>query len=231
MTNKKDFAGDKKVGLSLLGKLEKRLVKKYVSKIPKCIETYHLTFMTFVWSALIVLSGFLSVKYSMHWLWLSSVCIILQYFTDLFDGAVGRYRNTGLIKWGYYMDHFLDYIFLCSILISYSFIVPMKYDFMLFSTLAVLGAYMVNAYLAFASTNEFRISYLKIGPTEVRIVFVIINTLFIIFGKTYLYITLPFCLIFCVLGLLVVIYKTHKELWEIDMKAKAEAEKQAKTLP
>lgn len=220
MLNKEKFAGDKKVGLSLLGALEKRFVNKHVDKIPHYIETYHLTLMTLIWSFLIVISGFLAARYNMHWLWLSSICIVLQYFTDLFDGAVGRYRNTGLIKWGYYMDHFLDYIFLCSILISYSFIVPMNYDFILFSTLAVLAGYMMNAYLSFAATNEFRISYLKIGPTEVRIVFVIVNTFFIIFEKAYLYIALPASLIFCSIGLLVVVYRTHKELWKMDMEAK-----------
>ena len=34
----KPFAGDKKVGMSLFGPWEKRLVEKYVSKIPKKIE-------------------------------------------------------------------------------------------------------------------------------------------------------------------------------------------------
>ena len=214
------FHGDKKKAPdSIFFKYEKRLVNKYVDNVPKWLETYHLTYMTLLWSLLIVLFGALASK-NLHWLWLVSLMIVFQYITDLFDGAVGRYRNTGLIRWGYYMDHFLDYIFLCSILIAYSFILPDRFDYMLFFVLAMFGGFMVNAYLAFGATNEFRIHYLRIGPTEIRLLFIVINTLLILFGKTYMAMALPYVLVFSVLGLLYVVYKTQKEIWAVDMQNK-----------
>lgn len=213
------FAGDKKKGESLFTPLEKKLVAKLVDKIPKGIETYHLTLSTVVWCGLIILSGYLA-QFNLNWLWLCSVMIVFQYVTDLFDGAVGRHRNTGLVKWGYYMDYLLDYFFLCSFLICYVFFIPVEYRYVQFFMLAVLGGYMVNSFLSFAATNEFEISYLKIGPTEIRILFIIINTLFIFFGKTYLFFALPVSLALTTIGLIVVIYKTQKNLWEIDMKSK-----------
>lgn len=97
METKEPFAGDKKVSISLFGKLEKKLVEKYVDKIPKKIETYHLTLSTLAWCAFIVLFGYLAGHYNTHWLWGTSIMIVFQYLTDLFDGAVGRHRNTGLI--------------------------------------------------------------------------------------------------------------------------------------
>ena len=127
--------------------------------------------------------------------------IMFQYVTDLFDGAVGRYRNTGLVKWGYYMDHFLDYVFLGSILIGYGFIMPTNYENLFFIIIIFVG-FMINSFLSFAVTNEFRISYSKIGPTEIRIVFILINLLFIIFGKTYLANFLPYVLELSFLGLI-----------------------------
>ncbi|MBD3300158.1 MAG: hypothetical protein GF347_02290 [Candidatus Moranbacteria bacterium] len=220
MRKKQTFAGDKKKGGSILYNWEQKMVGKVLPYIPKRIETYHLTYSTMIWSSLIVFSGFLSAKYSLNWLWLSSVMIVFQYITDLLDGKLGKYRNTGLIKWGYYMDHFLDYFFLCSILISYSFIIPQEKEIMLFFILAILGGYMVNSYLAFAATNEFKISYLKIGPTEVRILFIVINTLFIVFGKTYLAFTLPASLILSTAGLIFVVYRTQKYIWRLDMEEK-----------
>ena len=120
---KEKFAGHKKKGKGICTRIETNFENKYVSKIPNFIETYHLTYMTIIWSALIVFFGFLAIK-NINWLWLVSLMIVFQYLTDLFDGAVGRYRDTGLIKWGYYMDHFLDYIFLGSILITYLFLLP-----------------------------------------------------------------------------------------------------------
>ncbi len=218
------FAGDIKVGLSLLGAAEKKLVQRYVSKIPPGIETYHLTLTTILWSAAIVLFGYLT-QYNIHWLWGTSVMIICQYITDLFDGAVGRYRNTGLIRWGYYMDHFLDYIFLCSILIGYSFLFNDKFN-SLFFILVVFGAFMVNSYLAFAATNKFKIEYLKIGPTEIRLLFIIINTLLVFLHKTYLVSFLPIVLILAMAGLIYAVYDTQKKIWAQDMENKRTSKSQ-----
>ncbi len=236
--SKKDekFAWDKKEWTSFLWNLEQKLVQKYTHKIPSWIETYHLTITTVIWSLGILLFCYLaSYTGNMNWLWLTSLMIFLQYITDLFDGAVWRYRNTWLIKWWYYMDHFLDYIFLCSIVIGYVFIIPkivfetsffgipiqINYYYFMFYLFMLVVGFMVSSYLSFAATNRFRISYLGIWPTEVRMVFIIINTFIILFGKTYMVWAMPYVLIFSFIWLLIVIYKTHKLLWEIDMEDKA----------
>ena len=205
------------MGMSLFGKLEKRLVDKFVDKIPKSIETYHLTLSTLIWCAFIILFGYLAAHFSIQWLWGTCVMILLQYITDLFDGAVGRYRNTGLVHWGYYMDHFLDYIFLCSLLIGYSFIFNDRFN-TLFFILVSYGAFMVNSYLSFAATNEFRIAYFKIGPTEIRLAFIITNIL-IIFShdKIPLANFLPIIFWASIAGLSVVVYATQKMMWQKDM--------------
>ena len=213
------FGGDKKFGRSILYTGETKLKNWLVPMVPKCIETYHLTLTTVLWSLLIIVFSFLA-RYNIHWLWLVSLMIFFQYITDLLDGEIGRRRNTGLIKWGFYMDHFLDYIFLFSILIGYSFILPNQFNYILFFIMAMFGAFMVNSFLSFAATNEFKISYLGIGPTEIRLIFIVVNTLLIIFNKTYMAVALPYVLTFSVFGLFVVIFKTQKYLWKVDMNQK-----------
>ena len=213
------FAGDSKKGEWFLQRAEKELVAAYVSKIPPWLETYHLTLMTVIWSALIILFGYLARK-NLHWLWLTSIMIVLQYLSDLFDGAIGRLRNTGLIKWGYYMDHFLDYVFMCSILMGYYFIVRGNAKFLMLVNLAISGAFMVNTFLSFAATNEFMISYFRIGPTESRIFFIIVNTLLTLFGVGWMESVLPYTTLISLIGLAIVIYRTQKKIWEIDMDAK-----------
>jgi hypothetical protein len=86
--------------------------------------------------------------------------------------------------------------------------------------MAMFGAFMVNSFLSFAATNEFKISYLGIGPTEIRLIFIVVNTLLIIFNKTYMAAALPYVLTFSVFGLFVVIFKTQKYLWKVDMDQK-----------
>jgi phosphatidylglycerophosphate synthase len=213
------FGGNAKVGQSVLHTLEKRAVDWAVPRVPASISTVHLTLATIPISLGIILVSWFA-KDDFRWLWSVSILIFLQWVTDSLDGAVGRYRNTGLIKWGYYMDHFLDYIFLCSILIGYSLMLPDSYKYLQFFLLAIFGAFMVNSFLAFAASNKFRISYLGIGPTEVRLMFIAVNTLLIFLGKTHLAGALPYVLVASVFGLCVVVYRTQKELWQIDMEAK-----------
>ncbi len=213
------FSGDQKVGGSILHRIERRAIDWTVPRIPRWIHSHQLTLATIPISLCIVLFSYLAT-FDIAWLWGVSIMITFQYITDSLDGSLGKYRQAGLRRWGYYMDHFLDYIFLCAILAGYSLMLPDHFKYLQFFILIVFGAFMVNAFLAFAATNEFRISFLGFGPTEARIVFVVINTLIIFFGKTYLGAWLPFILIFAALGLCVVVYRTQKHIWEIDMEQK-----------
>ncbi len=210
------FQGDKKVGQSILAGPENRLKAWLLPKIPLWLETWHLTLTTLLWSVLIVGFSFLA-RYRVHWLHAASLMIVMQYLTDLMDGAVGRARDTGLVKWGFYMDHFLDYIFLLSILIGYALLLPDAFKYLLFYLMAFFGAFMVNSFLSFAATNEFKISYWGIGPTETRLFFILANTLIALLGRVALLKALPYTLGLALFGLFVTVYRTQKALWAEDM--------------
>ena len=213
------FQGDKKFGRSLLADQEERLKQWLLPMVPSWLETYHLTTTTVLWSILVLLFSFLA-RHNVHWMWLTSLMIVMQYLTDLLDGAVGRQRDTGLVKWGFYMDHLLDYIFLCSMLIGYGYLFPQHYGFLLLLVLMVFGAFMVNSFLSFAATNQFRIAYMGIGPTEIRLAFIVVNALICFVHPEYVRAALPYVLGFAVFGLFVTVVRTQKELWDADMKEK-----------
>ncbi len=215
------FKGDVKTGRSLLHAPEQRLKNLLLPHVPRRVETYHLTLTTLLWSVLIPWFSFLA-RASVHWLWAVSLMICLQYVTDLLDGAIGRQRDTGLVKWGYYMDHFLDYLFLCSMLIGYAILLPQSARAEMFFVMAMFGAFMVNSFLSFACTQEFRISYLGIGPTEVRLLFVAINSLSIFFGADFLVRAIPYVVSVSTFGLFVTVYRTQREMWRRDMQVKRE---------
>ncbi len=218
------FHGDKKEGTWLLANAENRLKDWLVPMVPKKVETYHLTMTTVLWCAMIVFFSFLA-RYNIHFLWVVSFAIFGQYITDLLDGEIGRRRNTGLIKWGYYMDHFLDYIFLCSILIGYGLMVQDHNKYLIFFLLALFGAFMVNSFLSFAATGKFKIAYMGIGPTEVRGIFILVNTGIIVFpDKSKIELVLPVVLTGAMFALFVTVYQTQKMLWKIDMENKRKAE-------
>lgn len=216
------FGGAGKVGQSLLNGPEKRLVAAGVGRIPRGLETYHLTLLTALWSALTVLFGWLA-RGQRHWLWMVSLMIVCQYLTDLFDGAVGRLRGTGLVKWGFFMDHFLDYIFLSALIMAYAMVAPPGYDLWFLGLLALTGAHMVHSFLSFAATNEFRIAFFGIGPTEMRLVFIAINAFIILTGARTYAITLPAVTAVVLIALVVSVVHTQRRLWILDMAAKAAA--------
>ncbi|MDO8425293.1 MAG: hypothetical protein Q7T01_02150 [bacterium] len=218
----KEFHGDRKVGRSFLNVIDICVRNLLLPRVPQWCETYHLTLLTILWSCLVVIAGWLAGD-NIQWLWLSSGAIVLQYVTDLLDGAVGRARNTGLVKWGYFMDHFLDYVFLCAIVIGYAFLFKEQYAYLHLALLAIYGAFMVNAFLAFGATNAFRISFLGIGPTEARLAFVTINTLLIVFGRTFLAPFIPWLIGVAMLCLVIVVYRTQRVIWNVDMQEKRSA--------
>lgn len=217
--SKQKFAGDRKVGKSFLSRPEKNLKQWIIPKIPHAVETYHLTMGTLLWSIINVITA-LYARNNSTLLWIVSLMIVLQYLTDLLDGELGRQRETGLIRWGFYMDHFLDFLFLCSLVFVGYMISPAGVEVWFFALLVVLGAFMVNSFLSFGATNEFEIYHNGFGPTEMRVIFILINTYIIRFGTSYFAVLVPITVCICLSGLIIQSHQIHKKLWHYDMLVK-----------
>ena len=224
MSAEQPFGGAGKVGESIFSPWERRFVARYVTSVPRWLETYHLTLLTVVWCGGILWFGWLAQR-DILWMWMISLMIVLQYITDLFDGAVGRYRNTGLVKWGFFMDHFLDYIFLCALLTAYHTVAPKGFDGWFMVLLGLTGAHMAHSFLAFAATNEFRIAFHGVGPTEMRLAFIVINTFTMYTPRSWYEYTVPALTVAVLAGLILVVFNTQRRLWRADMEAKQETHK------
>lgn len=173
------FGGDKKKGQSILGPVERRFIDKWVKRIPWSVKSWHLTMTTLLWSLGTIGFGALA-RTNPVWLFAISAMVILQWFTDSFDGTLGKTRGEGLVKWGFFMDHFLDTIFAGSLVVAYSLI----------------------------------------GPTEVRIGYVAMNTIVYVFGTQVIAWGLPLVLIANLVVLVGLVYQTQKRIWYLDQAAK-----------
>ena len=118
------------------------------------------------------------------------------------------------------MDHLLDYFFLCSIIIGYAFILPERSRYQILIMLAIFAGYEMTTFLAFAATDRLKISYLKFGPTEFRLAVIIINALLVQYGTKQMIGGLKYVNIGAAIGLALMIYRTHKILWAMDMEQK-----------
>lgn len=217
--NTSRFGGDIHLGVSILTRPENWFVAKGLPLIPRWMETYHLTALTLLWSGLIVVFGF-QARTDLNWLAGIALMIACQYVTDVFDGKIGKLRNTGLIKWGFYMDHLLDYLFLCAIVISYALIAPPGLERYFLALLALLGAVLAHTFLAFAATNQLRVQFFGFGPTEGRLLFILVNLAIIWTGTGYFTVVVPVAVLATAVVLLALVIRQHRQLWHLDMEAK-----------
>ncbi len=210
-----EFEGDKKKLVHLLVPFEKRLIDALLPHVPKQMTTVHLTLMTVVWSIGIIFAGYMT-NMDIRWLWLFSGFVFLQYVTDMLDGAVGRMRKTGLIKWGFYMDHFLDYVFLSAIIIGYSFMLPPSYALLTILCLALSTGFMVHTLMDFAITNDFKISFSYFGVSEARCVLIILNTILIFTGRGPFVAAFPFMVPALFIALCITVFRSQKIYAHLD---------------
>ena len=213
------FAGDKKSGKSFLEPAERRCIDWAIPRIPGPIMSHHLTALTAVWSAAVVLFGWLARR-DLAWLHGISVMVFLQWLTDSLDGSLGKFRKQGLVKWGFFADHFLDLIFAGAMVIAYSFLVQAKWlEFLFLILLLVTCATMAVSFLSFAATNQFQIAYYGIGPTEIRIAYICLNTLVYFAGTAIFTWGVPVIVALNTLALGVLVVQTSQNLWAIDKEA------------
>lgn len=213
------FAGDKKKGQSILGPAERRFIDWGIPKVPRPIMSHHLTYITMLWSAGTILFGWLA-RDNHAWLHGVSIMVFGQWLTDSFDGSLGKFRKQGLVKWGFYMDHLLDFFFAGSIVIAYSFLVEADWlEFLFLVLLLITCATMAVSFLSFAATNQFQIAYYGIGPTEIRIGYIALNTFVVFVGTEIFSWGVPVIVGLNAVAFLVLAVQTSRNLWQIDYDA------------
>jgi phosphatidylglycerophosphate synthase len=123
------------------------------------------------------------------------------------------------------MDHLLDYVFLCAVFIGISFLLSDQNTMLMYILVLIFTGFMMSSYLSFAATNEFKITYLGFGPTEMRVVFILINTYIIFFGVTFIERYLKYLIPIALIVLVIVVFRTQKYIWNIDMEDKRSRKK------
>src|SRR5215211_1086545 len=109
------------------------------------------------------------------WLWVASGLLVIQWLGDSLDGTVAGVREIQRPKYGYYVDHLVDAVSTAAIGIGLGLS-----PFMLLSIATLIAvAYLIlsiNVYLESYAFGRFALGYGRIGPTEIRIVLIALNT-------------------------------------------------------
>ena len=153
---------------SVLAPLERRVLAFLANRLPRWVTSDQLTALALV--AMIGAGGafWLAPSHPIG-LGLVVVCLALNWFGDSLDGTLARIRHQQRPRYGYYVDHVVDTIGTACLIGGLALSGYMDATI----ALGLLAAYFMVAsevYLATHSLGTFRISYFKVGPTELRII-------------------------------------------------------------
>jgi phosphatidylglycerophosphate synthase len=158
----------------LLAVPEKRLLRWIAARLPRWILPDDMTAIG-VLAAVAVAVAYQLSNDAIGWLWVASALLVVQWVGDSLDGTLARVRRIERPTYGYYLDHLVDAISTAAIGIGLGLS-----PFMLLSTgTLIVVAYLIlsiNVYLESFAFNRFSIGYGKIGPTEIRLILILLNT-------------------------------------------------------
>ena len=158
----------------LLAKPEKRLLTAIATRLPRRILPDDMTALG-VLAALGVCVAYQLANEDLAWLWAASALLVVQWLGDSLDGTLARVREIERPTYGYYLDHLVDAIATAAIGIGLGLSPLMLLSI---GTLIVV-AYLIlsiNVYLESYAFGRFSIGYGLVGPTEVRLILIALNT-------------------------------------------------------
>lgn len=119
---------------------------------------------------------------SPNYLWLANLGFLLNWFGDSLDGTLARYRKIERPRYGFLIDHWVDAI---SILLIFLGLGLSPYVDLQVASLAVISYLLVSimVYLITYVTGIFNITNAYIGPTEFRVLAIILNTIIFFSGE------------------------------------------------
>ena len=159
----------------LLAGPERRLLVAVASRLPRVVVSDHLTAV----GALGALCAGIAYALSAHhawWLWVASIMLVVNWFGDSLDGTLARVRRAERPRYGYYLDHIVDAFSTAAIGIG----IGLSPFVALPLALALVVLYLtlsINVYLESQVFGVFQLGYGRIGPTEVRIILILANSM------------------------------------------------------
>ncbi len=184
------FQNAKRVQQALTASLEKRLLVWMAGRMPRWVNSDHLTALGAAAQFLAAVTYALA-RFSPRWLIATNFFIALNWLGDSLDGTLARVRDQQRPRYGFYVDHVLDtfgaFFLMAGLALSgylhWQVALAMLIAFLMFS---------VEVYLATYTIGRFQLSYWRFGPTELRIALMIGNVALIyhphatLFGRQFL---------------------------------------------
>ncbi|NLA80471.1 MAG: hypothetical protein GX853_06980 [Chloroflexi bacterium] len=176
---------DKRTNDILLGPLERPALAFFAKHMPMWVNSDMLTAFAALGAALTGLAYFWAGQAGdlkgNGFLFLASLGFIIHWFGDSLDGTLARYRHHERPNYGYYTDHALDGLSSLVIFMGIGLSGLADFSVTMFALACWLLA-MMQVFLKTHATNVFEMTSVRIGPTEIRLLVIIVNTVLFFTG-------------------------------------------------
>ena len=162
----------------LLAKPEKKLLWWIAARLPRAINSNHLTALGVLGSLATAVAYGVS-GFDLRWLWLASAGLVVNWFGDSLDGTVARVRKAERPRYGYYLDHIVDAFSTAAIGIGIGLSPFMSFPIAMLLVVLYLTL-SINVYLESQVFGVFKLAYGIFGPTEARLMLIALNILFVL---------------------------------------------------
>ena len=158
----------------LLAAPEKRVLRAIAQRLPKRIAPDHMTALGVV-AAIGIAAAYALSNQSDLWLWAASALLVVHWLGDSLDGTLARVRGIERPKYGYYLDHLVDALATACIGIGLGL---SGHGLLAVGAIVVIAYLMlsINTYLETYAFGTFALGYGRIGPTEMRLALIALNT-------------------------------------------------------
>jgi phosphatidylglycerophosphate synthase len=158
---------------SWLAAAEKRALVWLAARTPEAINPDHLTVLGLA-AQLAAGACYAFVPWNRYALLGVIVCLALNWLGDSLDGTLARVRQRLRPRYGFYVDHMVDSFGALALMGGLALSGCMHPAI----AIALLVAFLmlsIQSYLATHALGEFRLSFWRFGPTELRILLAVGN--------------------------------------------------------
>jgi phosphatidylglycerophosphate synthase len=164
------FKDAKRRQMSITSVVEKKALVWMAERMPRWINSDHLTVLGFVAQAGAG-AAYAASRWDRRFLALVSLCIFMNWFGDSLDGTLARVRSQQRPRYGFYVDHVIDSFGACFLLGGLACSGYMS-AWVAAGLLIAFLMLSIETYLATYTIGTFRLSHFGFGPTELRLLLI-----------------------------------------------------------
>ena len=180
VTDKGSEASIVRIQDNIIARWERRALDRLCAGMPAWATPDLLT-LTGMIGAFLVFGGYAASNYHSGWLVLSIAGYVVHWFGDSLDGSLARFRKIERPRYGYFLDHSCDGFATMLVVVGIGISPFVQLEVALIALVGYL-LMSIHAFLSVRVLGELRLSYLNAGPTELRLVLIILTLAMLVPG-------------------------------------------------